>query len=566
MLVGTTCGAFCAAVVTACIGAATSSARPPAAIDVQAYGAKGDGVTDDTAAFRAVIAAALRGSGPAAPNSGALIEVPCGKYILTARLTVRLTANAAFGLHGQTQSCTELQWNVANGGLDFEYPQQDVASASRNPSGASPSGPGAAVDLEHLSLVNNAPGNVYTGTALLLRQPVPTRALASGGPDQVIRDVAWHALTPGQGGSRAQGQAWNVGIDIVNVPYVHINHVSGSQYGTRSPFASRTSAGIRIESTAGAKTYYSGQIWLSGVFQQGAYDGLELTGHNIQGVYADRLMELQNAYSVRWEAPSEDASASFFLSDSSLDGLYAGVTTNFVKQVFLSDNEILNGGAGSSGALAANYFAIRLRTTDDAMVNGNVLIPLCRGCKLSQIAPGFTGTGIEILHHAASDNQGSVVEGNSIDYGDIGISAGGSQILVSGNTIATSVLVPTRDARIGATHPVFANNEVGQRLVSAPTRPVPTSARLTDGGTGEAAADGGAILNCAGRLGAFTWRLPPDPVQGERFHLASECTVAHFTIRPHGDSGTVIGALTTITPSTPLTFIYDSSNKVWTRW
>ena len=103
--------AFCAAVVTVCLGATAGVAQLPGAIDVKACGAKGDGVTDDTLAFRAAIAAALRGS--AARNQGALIEIPCGKYILTARLTVRLTANAAIGLRGQTQSCTELQWNVA---------------------------------------------------------------------------------------------------------------------------------------------------------------------------------------------------------------------------------------------------------------------------------------------------------------------------------------------------------------------------------------------------------------------------------------------------------------------
>ncbi|WP_428395329.1 glycosyl hydrolase family 28-related protein [Lichenicoccus sp.] len=566
-MAGLTHQALRAAVATICLGATAGAAQGPGrAIDVTAYGANGDGVTDDTLAFRAAIAAAQGGS--AARNQGALIEIPCGKYILTARLTIHLAANTAIGLHGQTQSCTELQWNVADGGLDFEYPQQQVASASRNPSGASPSGPGAAVDIERLSLVNNAPGNVYTGMALLLRQPVPTHALASGGPDQTIRDVAWHSLTPGQGGSSAQGQAWNVGIDIVNVPYVHISHVTGSQYGSRSPFASNTSAGIRIESTGGPRSTFTQQIWLSRVFQQGAYDGLDLIGHNIQGVYADRLMELQNAYSVRWQAPSEDASASFFLSDSSLDGLYAGVSTNFVKQVFLTDNEILNGGPGPTGALAANYFGIRLRTTDDAMVSGNVLIPLCRACTLSQIAPGYTGTGIEVLHHAAADTQGSVIAGNSIDYGDVGISAGGSQVLVSGNIIAAGVPTPIRDDGIGATHPVFADNEVGQRLLPAPPTPIPTSAPLAEGGTNEApaTADGGAILNCAGRLSTFTWRLPPHPTQGQRVHLASECTVSRFTLQPRGQGIAVIGAPGTISPATPLTFIYDATNRIWTRW
>ena len=270
------------------------------------------------------------------------------------------------------------------------------------------------------------------------------------------------------------------------------------------------------------------------MFQQGAYDGLELTGHDIQGVYADRLMELQNAYSVRWQAPSEDASASFFLSDSSLDGLYAGVSTNFVKQVFLTDNEILNGGGGPIGVLAANYFGIRLRTTDDAMVSGNVLIPLCRSCTLSQIAPGFTGTGIEVLHHAAADTQGSVIEGNSIDYGDVGISAGGSQILVSGNTIAASVPTPTRDAGIGATHPVFANNEVGERLLSAPPL---TSAPLADGGTGEGRRGHDPRLHGQARHLHLAPAAAPDPGRTCPHRIGMHGGALHAAAARAGDHG-----------------------------
>ena len=51
----------------------------PATVDVKTFGAVGDGVTDDTAAFQKAIAAA----------KGKVIRVPAGRYLITDFLTIR---------------------------------------------------------------------------------------------------------------------------------------------------------------------------------------------------------------------------------------------------------------------------------------------------------------------------------------------------------------------------------------------------------------------------------------------------------------------------------------------
>lgn len=59
---------------------AYANATPEQKINVRDYGAKGDGLSDDTAAIRAAIAAV--------PVSGGTVYLPCGTYLLSSGLTI----------------------------------------------------------------------------------------------------------------------------------------------------------------------------------------------------------------------------------------------------------------------------------------------------------------------------------------------------------------------------------------------------------------------------------------------------------------------------------------------
>src|SRR3954451_6412617 len=60
--------------------AATAPAVPPSTVDVRTFGAKGDGTTDDTAAFLAALAAVAA--------KGGVVSVPVGDYLIKTHLEI----------------------------------------------------------------------------------------------------------------------------------------------------------------------------------------------------------------------------------------------------------------------------------------------------------------------------------------------------------------------------------------------------------------------------------------------------------------------------------------------
>jgi hypothetical protein len=77
-------------------------------VNVKVFGAKGDGTTDDSAAFAAAFAAVqLKG--------GATLLVPAGTY----RLTTRLETSVATSIVGEGRGISVLSWSAAPGGIKF---------------------------------------------------------------------------------------------------------------------------------------------------------------------------------------------------------------------------------------------------------------------------------------------------------------------------------------------------------------------------------------------------------------------------------------------------------------
>ena len=90
---------------------ATYSMIEGAVINVRDYGAKGDGVTDDTAAIQAAITAAGTGNG----NT---VYIPAGTYICSAPINMAKYVT----LQGAGQIATNLKWNTTGIGLRMISP------------------------------------------------------------------------------------------------------------------------------------------------------------------------------------------------------------------------------------------------------------------------------------------------------------------------------------------------------------------------------------------------------------------------------------------------------------
>ncbi len=76
-------------------------------VNVRSYGAKGDGIADDTAAIQAAINAILAKPGP-------VLWIPTGTYRITD--TLRVSNSQGFGIIGEDPTTTSLVWDGANGG------------------------------------------------------------------------------------------------------------------------------------------------------------------------------------------------------------------------------------------------------------------------------------------------------------------------------------------------------------------------------------------------------------------------------------------------------------------
>lgn len=86
-------------------------------------------------------------------------------------------------------------------------------------------------------------------------------------------------------------------------------------------------------------------------------------------------------------------------------------------------------------------------------------------------------------------------------------------------------------------------------------------------GSAQVAVNGttGIVLVCSGTLATQSIAMPTAPLPKQIFHIASECNVTTLTLTTAAATS-VVGAASGITPSTPMTFMFDNDRLIWLRW
>ena len=95
---------------------------------------------------------------------------------------------------------------------------------------------------------------------------------------------------------------------------------------------------------------------------------------------------------------------------------------------------------------------------------------------------------------------------------------------------------------------------------------IASTATLASGGSNNPVTNqNGVILYCSGTLASYSYTLPYNANNGQVFHLVSYCTITALTINVQ--SGNYLsGSPGTISPTTPLAFVYDAAHTTWMQY
>ncbi|MCX6971115.1 MAG: glycosyl hydrolase family 28-related protein [Verrucomicrobia bacterium] len=130
------------------LSALPAAAEPPPPVKTEfspiEYGARFDGVTDDTEAWKRAIAQALQA------NYGAAITVPAGRSLVRETLRIPLTGNKAIAIRGMGADVSEIVWTEPVDGITVSF--KDHASHARDAFAT-----GGKFSFEGVSLIHGAP-------------------------------------------------------------------------------------------------------------------------------------------------------------------------------------------------------------------------------------------------------------------------------------------------------------------------------------------------------------------------------------------------------------------------
>ncbi|MGA7385769.1 MAG: glycosyl hydrolase family 28-related protein [Methylocella sp.] len=181
--------------------AATNTAIAPnlsggitGAFTVDAPGLVGDGVTNNNTALQAAFTAAA---------SGGYLHIPCGTYLITAKMTVTVASGKRVTVEGAGQGCATIAVSGAVGGLQLTLADET-----------------AAVDLRKFQITTDQPGTQF---AITVNKTTANTLNAYAAPNAIV-DVSCHgsdypnALNP--------TKYWSQCLQLQNTNNIKVDNLS----------------------------------------------------------------------------------------------------------------------------------------------------------------------------------------------------------------------------------------------------------------------------------------------------------------------------------------------------
>ncbi|MCQ8279771.1 glycoside hydrolase family 55 protein [Acetobacteraceae bacterium KSS8] len=420
-------------------------------LNVKAFGAKGDGVTDDTLAFQHAAAVAtghipngigaslssylstlttFLGIGPKL-NSAVEIDIPAGHYVLTAPITVNYQTNTAIHWKGDGSSMTELEFRGGVDGIVTTF----APNTNGNEGAREGNWLGQGIEVEGIHFIANTGivpaaaagasnignGQGESGTAIkTIAIPLIN---ASMPPFQIYRDL----LFTNSGGWTDAANNWKGALYLQDPDNLFIEKVA---FIDHSLDTNRTSIPVWLHSTASATGPGHGSLNIDYPLILGGLTGIQIDGNAFQGINITHAATIGVRDGITWLANPSSLSGSITLADSSLGGARYLVYMTNVSTVYSHDNFFYN----TSPPKGTNPIFFYVTGGDTVISHHDQFYGPLPGYEGS----GFSSAAMFVTGFGTADTAPSHISDDTVSHFDYGILYGGGSTMNFTNDVVSS--------------------------------------------------------------------------------------------------------------------------------